>query len=298
MKRLILLAAMLAAVVPLTVPAQTESYAPIVLQLAPSPRAAVLGTTAGVRDIDAVFGNPALAGSVTGTLAAFAQYDAARMLTLASSSALGSFNVSIGAQYLDAATDAVRLPLWSHSVIFGGPIPVSSAVGILGMSTTWRGMRVGAAGKLVQEQVGNGQDAKPSLDLGVSRDVGRYTTGVAVQNIGAGIRHGGWHPQLPLRVSAGASTYGMPVGPFDLGGNAGLAVLPTGDLLPSAAVEVGYVPLDGYLFQARIGVRRPELPAQQQLSFGGTFSLDRFTLDYAYEDWDGGGVHRLALRVR
>lgn len=258
----------------------------------------MLGNGAGVRDIDAVFGNPALVGSVTGTLAGFALYDEARMLTLASTSSFGSFDVSIGAQYLDAGTEAVRLPLWSYSVVFGGPIPVASAVGVVGLSTTWRGLRVGAAGKFVDERIGSGQDARPALDLGLSKDVGRYTTGLAVQNIGAGIRHGGWRPQLPLRVSVGASTYGMPVGPFDLGGNAGVSVLPGGDLLPAAAVELGYVPLDGYLFQVRVGLRRPELQAQQPLTFGGTFSLDRFTLDYAYEDWAGGAAHRLAVRVR
>jgi hypothetical protein len=119
-----------------------------------------------------------------------------------------------------------------------------------------------------------------------------------VHNIGAGLRYGGWHPQLPLRVSAGAATYGFIAGPFDLGGSAGISVLPDGAVRPAAGLEIGYVPLEGYLFQARVGLRDPELRAQQPLSFGGSASLDRFTLDYAYEDWVGGGAHRLALRVR
>jgi hypothetical protein len=74
--------------------------------------------------------------------------------------------------------------------------------------------------------------------------------------------------------------------------------LPDGTVRPALGVEAGYVPMDGYLFQARIGVRRPELRAQNPLSFGGSAGLDRFMLDYAYEDWNGGGAHRLALRVR
>ena len=69
-------------------------------------------------------------------------------------------------------------------------------------------------------------------------------------------------------------------------------------MLPAAGVELGYVPMEGYNFMARVGLRRPELPAQQPFSFGATASLDRFSLEYAFEDWDGGSAHRLALRVR
>jgi hypothetical protein len=278
--------------------AQADQYAPVVLHLAPTPRAAVMGSTVGLRDIEAFLGNPALAGVVAGTVASLARYDAATLLTLASSSSLGSFNVAIGAQYLDAHADAVRLPIWSYSLTQGGPIPVASAVGALALSTTFRGNRVGAALKYVDERHGSGQDGVPALDLGLSRDVGRFTTGVSVQNIGAGIRYGGWRPQLPLRISLGAATYGFVAGPFDLGGSASASVLPNGDVRPAAGLEIGFVPLDGYLFQARIGLRSPELRAQQPLSFGGTAALDRFALDYAYEDWAGGGAHRLALRVR
>jgi hypothetical protein len=96
----------------------------------------------------------------------------------------------------------------------------------------------------------------------------------------------------------GAAMYGYVAGPLDLGGSASLAVLPDGTVRPAVGVEAGYVPMDGYLIQARMGARRPELRAQNPLSFGGSAGLDRFTLDYAYEDWKGGGTHRLALRVR
>lgn len=278
--------------------AQADRYAPVVLHLAPTPRAAVLGHGPGIRDIESFLANPSHAGLVAGTVAGAARYTAATMLTLASSSSLGAFNVAVGVQYLDAHADAVRVPLWSYSLTRGGPTPVGSAVGVLALSTTFRGNRVGAAVKYVDERQGAGQDGVPALDLGISRDVGRFTAGAAVQNIGSGIRHGGWHPQLPFRLSLGAATYGFVAGPLDLGGSASVAVLPDGDLLPAAGVEVGYVPLDGYLFQVRVGVRRPELRAMQPLTIGGSASLDRFTLDYAYEDWAGGGAHRLALRVR
>ncbi|HEX9563715.1 MAG TPA: hypothetical protein VF981_07080 [Gemmatimonadaceae bacterium] len=295
MRRAMLIAAL---AVPVAGVSAQERYSPVVLHLSPTPRAAVLGSNPGVRDVEALFSNPALAGLVAGTVAGITRYDAASLITLASAASLGSFNVSIGAQYLAAHADAVRLPLWSYSLMFGGPIPVSSVVGSFALSSTVRGMRVGAALKVLDERQGSGEDHVPSLDLGLSRDIGRITTGLSIQNIGAGIRYGGWRPQLPLRISAGAATYGFVAGPFDLGGSAAIAILPDGDVRPSAGFEVGYVPLDGYLFQARVGLRRPELQAQQPFSFGGSASLDRFTLDYAYEDWEGGSAHRLALRVR
>lgn len=278
--------------------AQADKYSPVILHLPATPRASVLGNGAGVRDIDAIFSNPALAGLNAGTIAGFARYDAATMVTLVSSSSLGAFNVSIGAQYLDAHADVVRLPFWSYSLGLGGPAAVASAVGSFAMSTTFRGMRVGAALKYVDERAGGLSDGTPSLDLGISRDIRRFTTGLTVQNIGRGIHFAGIGSQLPLRVSAGAAMYGYVFGPLDLGASMNLSVLPDGELRPAAAIEAGYVPLDGYLFQVRAGVRRPELRAQGNVSFGGTASLDRFALDYSWEDWNGGGVHRLALRVR
>ena len=60
-----------------TTEAQQERYGPIVLLLPSSPRAAVLGRVAGLRDTDAIFGNPALVGTSVGTLAGFGRYDGA-----------------------------------------------------------------------------------------------------------------------------------------------------------------------------------------------------------------------------
>jgi hypothetical protein len=231
-------------------------------------------------------------------VAGFGRFNAATHLAIASSSALGPFSVGIGAQYLDAFSQTGALPYVSHSLGAGGDLNTASAVGAIALATTYRGNRVGAAVKYVGQQVASLEDGTPSLDLGLARDVSRYTVGVTVQNIGAGIHLSNSSAQLPLRVSAGASLYGFIMGPFDVNASAGASVLPDGMLLPGVGFEVGYVPMEGYNFALRAGVRRPELQAQQPLSLGGSASLDRFALEYAYEDWEGGGTHRLALRVR
>lgn len=279
--------------------AQADRYAPTVLQIAPTPRAATLASTAAARDIEAIFGNPALVGVAAGTVVASGRFDAATHLTLASASSLGPFSVGIGVQYLDFESQTGwQQPFWSYALQVGGGHAASSAVGAFALSTTIRGNRVGAAVKYVTQRIGLLQDAGPSLDLGLARDVSRYTVGVTVQNIGTGMASSGFIHQLPLRVAAGVTSYGWAVGPFDMNGSAGASVLPDGIVLPALGLELGYVPMEGYNFALRAGIRRPELRAQQPLTFGGSAALDRFALEYAYEDWENGRTHRLALRVR
>jgi hypothetical protein len=277
---------------------QADRYAPTVLQLAATPRAATFGSVTATRDIEAIFSNPAMVGAAVGSVAGFGRFHAATHLTLASSSNLGAFTVGIGAQYLDALSQADRLPFWSYSLKAGGHIATSSAVGALALAMTIRGNRVGAAVKYVDQRLGAQHDGVPSLDLGLARDISRYTVGLTVQNIGAGIHLSTSGAQLPLRVSAGVTGYGFVVGQFDVNGSAGASVLPDGIVLPGMGLELGYSPLEGYSFAFRASIRRPELRAQQPVTFGGSAAVDRFALEYAYEDWVGGGNHRLALRVR
>ena len=278
--------------------AQPDRYAPTVLQIAPTPRAATFASTTTARDIEAIFSNPAMVGTAAGTVIAAGRFDAATHLVLASAASLGPFNVSIGAQYLDYRSQTFSLPYWSYALQVGGQLPSSSAVGAFALSTNVRGIRVGAAVKYMDQRFGSLKDAMPALDLGLARDVSRYTVGIAVQNIGAGVHMLGTVAQLPLRVSAGVSSYGWTVGPFDVNGSAGASVLPDGLILPAFGLELGYVPMEGYNVALRAGVRRPELRAQRPLSVGASAALDRFALEYAYEDWVNGATHRVALRVR
>ena len=283
---------------PFLAQAQADRYAPTVLQLPATPRAATQGALTGGRDVESIFGNPAMVGFANGTVLGLGRYEAATHLSLASSSSLGSFSVAIGAQYLHAFSQNDRVPLWSYALNVGGHLPVSSAVGAFALATTIRGLRVGGTAKYVEQRHGAVRDGTPALDLGVAKDISRYNVGLTVQNIGAGIHFPTSSAQLPLRVSAGIAGYGFVVGPFDVNGTAGASVLPDGLVLPALGLELGYVPLEGYNFVARAGIRRPELRAQQPVTVGGSASLDRFALEYAYEDWVGGGTHRLALRVR
>ena len=277
---------------------QADRYAPTVLQIAPTPRTATFANNTAARDIEAIFSNPAMVGVAVGTVVGVGRFDAATHLTVASTASLGPFNVAIGAQYLDYESQTIALPYWSYALQVGGHLPSSSAVGAFALSTTYRGTRFGAAAKYMDQRFGALQDAMPALDLGLARDVSRYTVGLAVQNIGAGVHMLGSVAQLPLRLSSGVTSYGWTVGPFDVNGSAGASILPDGIVLPAFGLELGYVPMEGYNFVVRAGARRPELRAQRPLSVGGSASLDRFALEYAFEDWVNGATHRVALRVR
>ena len=278
--------------------AQRDTYAPTVLQIAPTPRAATFASTTAARDIEAIFSNPAMVGVAAGTVVAAGRFDAATHLTIASTASLGPFSVAIGAQYLDHLSQTFALPYWSYALQVGGHLPSTSAVGAFALSTTFRGNRVGAAVKYLDQRFGSLHDDMPALDLGLARDVSRYTVGLAVQNIGAGVHMLGTVAQLPLRVSAGVTSYGWTVGQFDMNGSAGASVLPDGQILPAFGLELGYVPMEGYSFALRAGIRKPELRAQRPLSVGASAGLDRFAVEYAFEDWVNGATHRVALRVR
>ena len=59
--------------IPASLAAQADIYAPTVLQIAPTPRAATFGSVTAVRDIEAIFNNPALVGVAPGTIVAARQ---------------------------------------------------------------------------------------------------------------------------------------------------------------------------------------------------------------------------------
>lgn len=279
--------------------AQEERFAPLVLQLPATARATGLGgAVVALRDLDAIFGNPALAGVASGTVVSLTRFSRyARMGAAAASSSLGAFNAGIGVQLVDFESGGFGAFQESRVLTRSGSGAASGLVGAFALNTTFRSLRWGAAVKYVEDRITLGRDGSPTLDVGVATQ-GQTTWAIAVQNIGPGMDVGAVRADLPLRVSAGASRFGVPLGPFDVGATLSLSVL-RGDLVaPAAGTEWAYMPLDGYTFAVRAGVRRPELREQQPFAAGASFTLDRFTLDYAFEDLAAGGAHRLALRVR
>jgi hypothetical protein len=298
--------------------AQRDKYAPIVLQIPAGARLTGLGGAfVAVRDIESVFGNPALVGTATGTVTSFERYRGSTAGTLAASMTLGVMGAAISTQVLDFRTVAIDFadpppsrrppPVSSDVLREPGEMAGGSLAGTFALATAWRGYRWGGAVKYVEERVGTWRGDSPAFDFGVAKEGGRIVTGLSVQNVGRSMQSPiigpGRQPQflridLPLRATLGAAGFGLPVGPFDFGASLALSVLRDGFVAPAAGMEWGYAPLEGYNFVVRAGVRRPELDQQRPITLGASASLDRFSLDYAFEDVRGRAGHRIGLRVR
>ena len=73
-------------------------------------------------------------------------------------------------------------------------------------------------------------------------------------------------------------------------------------MCPGGGAELIYEPVGGWYFVARAGARRVRSEpgrAESPVSFGGSFGLDRFWLDYAFQPYKGpGAAHRVGIRIQ
>lgn len=286
--------------------AQRDRYAPLVLQLPASARTMAMGgVTAATRDVDAVFGNPALVGGNNTLSMTGARYPSnATAGLLATAMNVGSLGIGVGVTVLDAPSTVEFPPLRSQLLLHEEEQARtgSSLAATVAASFNWKGFRWGAAAKYAEERANLGRGGTYAGDIGVTKDIrnGTITTGLAVQNIGAPLRGTGVGRNVPTRVALGIGRGGYGLGKwFDLGGAANFAVRRDGRFVPSGGGELSYVPIEGVSFALRAGVRTPELHAQQPVTAGVGVMLDRVSLDYGWEDMRGsGGAHRISIRLR
>ncbi len=274
-----------------------------VLRMPAWPRAAALANIGAATSLpEAVFYNPALAGTVAAIAGSAHFYGSDSTLnTLVAGLSTGVVSVAAGVQLLRA--DIGFDPLVD-------PIPGSGAtrnhsltsVTTLGGSMRLKGMRWGASAKYIT-LVERGIDADGfAFDLGTQRQIGPFSVGLAVQNLGDGINFGSSDElEMPTRVTLAAEGGGLPQGAFiEFGALAALSVDQDGEVLPAAGGQVIYAPLDGWTFSFRAGARRPAPTSNERPLTGGlALTLDRLTIDYAVEGVKhGDAVHRIGVRLR
>jgi len=289
-----------------TAHAQRDHYAPLVLQLPASARTMAMGgVTMATRDVDAVFGNPALVGGNNTLSLTGSRYPgAATAGQIATAMNVGKLGIGVGVSMLDAPTTAELPPLQSQVLLDDESFarPGSGLAATVAASFNWKSFRWGAAAKYAEERAFFQRSGTYAADIGVTKDIrnGSITTGLAVQNIGTPIRGNGVGRNLPTRVALGIGRAGYGLGKwFDLGGAANLAVRRDGRFVGSGGGELSYVPIEGVSFALRAGVRAPELHAQQPITGGVGVMLDRVALDYGWESMrGGGGAHRISIRLR
>lgn len=285
---------------------QSAPTAPLALRLPAGTRASGLGNSfvAG-RGAEVIFSNPAQLGMLRGSTLSLTRFgSAATQGTFSTVGPYGRLAIGAGVQYLDYHTSgAPGLYIRPADLPAGGALNATSLVATVAASRTIKGIRVGAAGKYVQENINGVRDGGLALDFGVAREVGRTTVGLAVQNIGGGIEILGRPARLPTRVTAGIFSPNILLGPlFDLVVALAVSRERDGRIVPAGGAEIFYQPVEGWIFVGRVGARRVEgapEPRESPVTLGGSFGLDRLWLDYALQPSRGHGAsHRIGLRIQ
>lgn len=307
--------------------AQTPSnggpYAPLILLLPSGPRTLAVGNTGvGGRDDDVIFFNPAqlvIARGFSGSIERYSATSAGGTL-----SAVTRFNtggIAIGMQMVDYEAPLATFPPNRGTMLDPGRGNGTSVEAVVGVGQVIKGVRVGLAGKYVEDNAPALRVSRGAVDVGVSKDFfGPYTFALAVQNIGASttipcsvvstpaagtcVVTPGFPPPpqftsvpLPLRTTFGVQTQ-RPVGQLDLMATASIWMLRADWVGGSGGAELGYSWLDGYSVALRAGARST-MPGEAAFTAGAGFTMDRLSIDYAVEALTGSRWgQRIGLRVR
>lgn len=297
-----LIASALTAFVAPNAHAQRDKYLPLVLQLPTNARMLSMGG-AGVAstDADVVFRNPSLVGESAEMSLSLARYASPTHAgSFASGTKYGRFGMGFGVQYLDYTRDANSALTSSAALRIRGSTAASSLAATLAVTTAWKGIKWGVGAKYVEARASLAKDGSIAFDAGASKNLpfANLTASIAAQNLGPSLAMLGEEISLPSRVSLGVQGGGYSIGRWiDAGLVAQLGVRRDGVVLPAAGGELTYEPLEGFEFSLRAGARRPELREQRPMTAGVGFSLDRFSIDYAWEQLRASGAHRVTIRM-
>ena len=282
--------------------AQTPVTPPLVLTTTASTRAMALGGAymMNAGHADALFHHPALLTNASG-FGLEVQRWAGHGSATAASAAMGWFGggVAVGLQTLQAGMQRAYVPRGQDDLFTTGEVPLSERVATVGYARTFFGVQVGVAGKLVDERLGGAHSSTVLVDAGAARQVGPLTVGLTVRDIGDDpFETDG--DLGPARVVLGAGAYGRQLGPLDVG-LAGHLSYASEETVYGGGLELGYWPISGRTFVARIGVQNaPEGSAADPFTFGFAFWGDDLVLEWAYQGFGDldVGTHRFGVRWR
>jgi hypothetical protein len=253
-------------------------------------------------DPDLIFYNPAQLTAARGIgVAAHRFGDATTLVTLSAVANLAPGGIGIGVQFLDQATDATSYADLARGgesdLLVRGDELATSAVGMVGYGRTVKGIRVGVVGKAILQEFANARDATLAADVGVASG-SMFQIALVGQHLGPGLRLDDSRVALPHRVTLALGAPRLEAGPFDVASGVSGSYLRDGSFGGSGGAEVSYMPLDGFTFNGRVGVRSFEGDGTRP-TVGAGFTGERFSLDYAFHPIGGDGSgHRLGIRWR
>lgn len=307
------LAAAVGAVVvthPVAAGGQIPATAPRVLSTPASPRAMALGGAymMNANHADAVFHHPALLTGATGFGLDVQRWSGGATAAAAAAATgwLGG-GIGIGLQLLTAglpeahgpAAAGAPRPEHQDELLTHGPVPLSEQVATLGYARKLFGVQLGVTGKLVELRLDGARSSTVLADVGAARAVGPVTVGLTVKDVGNDPFEADGD-FAPARVVLGVGSYGAQVGPLDVGFTGALSH-GSGDPRIGGGLEVGYWPISGRTFVARVGVQTtPEGSEADPLTLGFAFWGDRVVLEWAYQSFGelDAATHRFGVRWR
>lgn len=289
--------------------AQAAGILPRAAHLPGSTRAMGLGDAYAMTSghADAVFYHPALLTGATGfglEMQRWTQNGTAAALSGALRWMGGGIGVGLRTlQYGATGRGAAAVPAGQDHLFDFGTEPVSERIATLAYAReAFFGIDLGVAIDFVDERLPSDSINRHGVtlfDLSAAHELGPVTVGVTVHDIGT-------KPILdsgagPSRVELGVGGYGQEVGPLDIGFAAKVG-LDDDEVTYGGGIEVGYWPVQGRTFVARVGFQDvPDGSAASPLTTGFAFWNDGFTLEWAYRPFDGadeGGTHRFGVRWR
>lgn len=250
------------------------------------------------RDDDVIFYNPAQVFVARGTSFSLARLSAtARGGTMSTVLRLGPGGIGFGVNYLEYQA-ALNYPYTRSEIVAPGIVSGTSALGAIGYAQAYKGFRLGASAKYAMDVLSLQRFASTYVDVGVARDFGRYTTALAVQNLGQSIARGSEQIEAPSRATLGVAT-ARPLGPLDVAVTAGASVNADQEFSGGGGAEVAWSWLSGYSIAGRFGLQHGRDGGDTDLMAGFGFTADRMTLDLAAELLPGDRFgYRAGIRIR
>jgi len=293
-------ALLLLAVLPAGAGAQQPERAVVLPQLPASVRAAALGGAypLGASEPEALFYNPAMAGSFGGLGASVQWYGSASVHTLAAGGSLVGVPLAIGLRTVDYGTEPGATATGAERLNRTGGRTVAERVLTVGAARRFFGVRLGLAASAIELRAEGERNVRPAVDVSTGLPVGPVQLGFSAHHVGPAMTLGGEDVDLPSRATLAASSRSANVGPLDVVASAAATAYFDGEVVGGGGLEVSYWPIQGRTFTLRAGWRSQEEPAAEPLTLGAGVTLDSFTLDYAWQGFDGTHVHRLGIGLR
>lgn len=247
---------------------------------------------------DAVFQHPALLRGSTGMSLDLQRWGDAASATSASAATSwfgGDMGVGIGLQsiqHTQSALDGIEGPFPQDPLFVDAGTQVSERIMSVGMARAMGDVEWGLALKLTEVRMGDlGNDTDVAVAFGAAREVGPVTVGVAYRDILRSVSD----------LTIGVGAYGWELGILDVGVSARLEGFDE-DVRYGGGVELGYWPIRGRTFVARVGAQNvPEGSAARPVTLGFAYWGDALLVEWGYQPFDGapeGGTHRFSVGWR